>query len=91
MREFILYIDEAEYGVYEEGFTMWTQKDDAERLDEYMFAKICTKSDKLMGFLMYLLAMRLLREPKMMKLCKKSVSLKCLYTILSKRNLGAHL
>lgn len=50
MREFILYIDEAEYGVYEKGFTMWTQKDDAKRLDEYMFAKICTKSDKLMGF-----------------------------------------
>ena len=51
MREFILYIDTAECGVYQKGYNVWAGQDyDKKRGSKYKFATYCVKNGKFMGF-----------------------------------------
>ena len=51
MREFILYVDTAEWGIYANGYELWGNKDyDKKRNKKYMFATLCVKDGLIMGF-----------------------------------------
>lgn len=51
MREFILYIDTAECGVYQKGYPLFDNANyDKKRGEKYKFATYCVKNDKFMGF-----------------------------------------
>ncbi|MCR4942187.1 MAG: hypothetical protein K5978_05310 [Campylobacter sp.] len=51
MREFILYIDTAECGVYEKGYSLFDNTDyDKKQGEKYSFATYCIKNGKFMGF-----------------------------------------
>ncbi len=51
MREFILYIDTAECGVYQKGYNVWAGQDYNKKLGKmYKFATYCVKNGKFMGF-----------------------------------------
>ncbi|WP_297964099.1 hypothetical protein [uncultured Campylobacter sp.] len=51
MRDFILYIDEPEWGIYEKGYKLWAGEDyDKKLADRYPFAALCVKEGLIMGF-----------------------------------------
>lgn len=51
MREFVLYIDEGECGVYKKGYDIWAGKDyDKKSGSKYKFATYCVKNGEFMGF-----------------------------------------
>ncbi|MSN96445.1 hypothetical protein F1B92_04525 [Campylobacter sp. FMV-PI01] len=51
MREFILYIDETECGMYQKGYDLWDNDDYKKSLcAKYTFATYCVKNGKFMGF-----------------------------------------
>nr|WP_315047628.1 hypothetical protein [uncultured Campylobacter sp.] len=51
MRDFILYIDGPEWGVYEKGYELWAEADHDKKLAEkYPFATLCIKKGLIMGF-----------------------------------------
>ena len=55
MREFILYVDTADWCIYAKGYELWDNKDyDKKRNKKYMFATLCIKDGLIMGFLIYL-------------------------------------
>lgn len=51
MRDFILYIDEPEWGVYQKDYNLWAGEDyDKKLADGYPFAALCVKGGLIMGF-----------------------------------------
>ena len=51
MRDFTLYIDDAEWGVYQKGYNLWAGEDcDKKLADRYPFATLCIKDGLIMGF-----------------------------------------
>lgn len=51
MRDFTLYIDDAEWGVYQKGYKLWAGADyDKKLADTYPFAALCVKGGLIMGF-----------------------------------------
>lgn len=51
MRDFILYIDEPEWGVYQKDYNLWAGEDyDKKLADRYPFAALCIKDGLIMGF-----------------------------------------
>lgn len=51
MRDFILYIDDAEWGVYQKDYNLWAGEDyDKKLADRYPFATLCIKKGLIMGF-----------------------------------------
>lgn len=51
MRDFTLYIDEPEWGVYQKDYNLWAGEDyDKKLADRYPFATLCIKKGLIMGF-----------------------------------------
>lgn len=51
MRDFILYIDGPEWGVYQKDYNLWAGEDyDKKLAEKYPFAALCVKNGLIMGF-----------------------------------------